>query len=153
LFSLSAFSFFDFDQESLLSSRLNIVVCLIEKKETKVENVAQKQQQNIQQQVAVASETIEPTQSEFQKKVSLFQQQFKIGELFTSSKVVELTEAEAEYVVTCIKHVFPQHILFQVPIFDSFVHSFIRSFLFLCLFSLSYQILSDWLFCNYHNVV
>jgi coatomer protein complex subunit gamma len=84
-----------------------------EKKEMKVENVAQKQQQIIQQQTAVASESETSSQLEFQRKISTFQQQFKIGELFASSKAVELTEAEAEYVVTCVKHIFPQHILFQ----------------------------------------
>ncbi|KAJ3087541.1 Coatomer subunit gamma-2, partial [Quaeritorhiza haematococci] len=36
-----------------------------------------------------------------------------LGKLFKSSKPVELTEAELEYVVTCVKHVFPEHVVFQ----------------------------------------
>jgi coatomer protein complex subunit gamma len=36
-----------------------------------------------------------------------------IGNLFQSSKPVELTESETEYVVHCIKHIFPQHIVLQ----------------------------------------
>ncbi|EKX51930.1 coatomer subunit gammma [Guillardia theta CCMP2712] len=38
------------------------------------------------------------------------------GALFTSSPPVNLTESEAEYVVTCIKHVFPEHIVFHFNI-------------------------------------
>jgi coatomer subunit gamma len=37
-----------------------------------------------------------------------------LGKAFKSSKPVELTESETEYVVACVKHVFPQHIVFQV---------------------------------------
>ncbi|KAJ3055120.1 Coatomer subunit gamma-2 [Rhizophlyctis rosea] len=36
-----------------------------------------------------------------------------LGNLFKSSKPVELTESETEYVVTCVKHVFPEHLVFQ----------------------------------------
>ena len=36
------------------------------------------------------------------------------GPLFKSSRPVELTESETEYVVACIKHVFAQHVVFQV---------------------------------------
>ncbi|TPX31608.1 hypothetical protein SmJEL517_g05105 [Synchytrium microbalum] len=36
-----------------------------------------------------------------------------LGPLFKSSKAVELTEAELEYVVTCIKHVFSEHLVLQ----------------------------------------
>ena len=35
------------------------------------------------------------------------------GPLFKSSAVVKLTEAETEYICTCIKHVFAEHIVFQ----------------------------------------
>jgi len=37
-----------------------------------------------------------------------------LGPLFKSSEPVQLTEAETEYFVRCIKHVFPNHIVFQV---------------------------------------
>jgi len=39
-----------------------------------------------------------------------------LGVLFASSKPVELTESETEYTVSCIKHVFPEHVVFQVRI-------------------------------------
>lgn len=35
------------------------------------------------------------------------------GKVFTSSQPAELTESETEYYVTCIKHVFPEHVVFQ----------------------------------------
>ena len=39
----------------------------------------------------------------------------KLGPLFRSSpKPAELTESETEYVVNCVKHVFKDHIVFQV---------------------------------------
>ena len=37
-----------------------------------------------------------------------------LGTLFKSSKPVELTESETEYMVRCIKHTFAEHIVFQV---------------------------------------
>ncbi|NXY51484.1 COPG2 protein, partial [Ceuthmochares aereus] len=36
-----------------------------------------------------------------------------LGPLFKSSEPVQLTEAETEYFVRCIKHVFTNHIVFQ----------------------------------------
>ena len=39
----------------------------------------------------------------------------KLGPLFRSSpKPTELTESETEYVVNCIKHVYNDHVVFQV---------------------------------------
>lgn len=39
------------------------------------------------------------------------------GEVFKSSaNPVELTESEMEYVVRCIKHIFAEHIVFQVSL-------------------------------------
>jgi coatomer subunit gamma len=38
-----------------------------------------------------------------------------LGPLFRSSNTpLELTESETEYVVRCVKHTFPHHIVFQV---------------------------------------
>lgn len=34
--------------------------------------------------------------------------------LSSSAKPIELTESETEYVVTCVKHIFAEHIVFQV---------------------------------------
>lgn len=36
-----------------------------------------------------------------------------LGPLFKSSRPVELTESETEYVVTCVKHVYKEHVVFQ----------------------------------------
>ncbi|CAG0894487.1 unnamed protein product [Darwinula stevensoni] len=36
-----------------------------------------------------------------------------LGQLFKSSMPTDLTESETEYVVQCIKHVFPQHVVLQ----------------------------------------
>jgi len=36
-----------------------------------------------------------------------------LGKLFKSCTASELTETESEYVVSCIKHIYPQHIVFQ----------------------------------------
>lgn len=36
-----------------------------------------------------------------------------LGPLFKSSDPVQLTEAETEYVVRCIKHTFARHMVFQ----------------------------------------
>lgn len=37
-----------------------------------------------------------------------------LGPLFKSSEPVQLTEAETEYFVRCVKHMFTNHIVFQV---------------------------------------
>lgn len=37
-----------------------------------------------------------------------------LGPLFKSSEPVQLTEAETEYFVRCVKHMFTDHIVFQV---------------------------------------
>lgn len=36
-----------------------------------------------------------------------------LGRLFRSSQPIDLTESETEYTVSCIKHIFPAHIVFQ----------------------------------------
>lgn len=38
----------------------------------------------------------------------------KLGPIFKSSIPVELTESETEYVVSCIKHILQNHVVFQV---------------------------------------
>ena len=38
----------------------------------------------------------------------------KLGPIFKSSSPIELTESETEYVVSCIKHVLQNHVVFQV---------------------------------------
>ncbi|TDH65130.1 uncharacterized protein CCR75_000650 [Bremia lactucae] len=43
----------------------------------------------------------------------------ELGALFCSSKRLELTEAETEYVVSCTKHVFAQHIVLQFKVLNT----------------------------------
>ena len=40
----------------------------------------------------------------------------ELGSIFRSSKLIELTEAETEYVVNCVKHIFPKHVVLQVDL-------------------------------------
>ena len=49
----------------------------------------------------------------FVEKFSAIPEIAQLGPLFKSSQPAELTESETEYVVHCIKHVFPQHLLLQ----------------------------------------
>ncbi|KAI9102708.1 adaptin N terminal region-domain-containing protein [Phlyctochytrium arcticum] len=52
-------------------------------------------------------------QSRFAAEMQKVPELAGLGPLFRSSKAIELTESETEYVVTCIKHVFKEHIVFQ----------------------------------------
>ena len=49
----------------------------------------------------------------FVEKFSAIPEIAQLGPLFKSSQPAQLTESETEYVVNCIKHVFPQHLLLQ----------------------------------------
>ncbi|XP_059080210.1 coatomer subunit gamma-2-like [Tigriopus californicus] len=49
----------------------------------------------------------------FVEKFAAIPQIAQCGPLFRSSQPVELTESETEYVVQCIKHVFPNHVVLQ----------------------------------------
>jgi len=60
-------------------------------------------------QVAPKSET----QEMYAALLASIPQFANFGPLFKSSKPFELTESETEYVVNCVKHVFPEHIVFQ----------------------------------------
>lgn len=53
-------------------------------------------------------------QSLYAKNMSDIPQLAQLGVLFKSSSPVSLTESEEEYQITCIKHVFPHHFVFQV---------------------------------------
>lgn len=55
-------------------------------------------------------------QSLYAKNMSDIPQLAQLGVLFKSSAPVSLTESEEEYQITCIKHVFPQHFVFQVTL-------------------------------------
>ncbi|XP_053108898.1 coatomer subunit gamma-2 [Hemicordylus capensis] len=49
----------------------------------------------------------------FQEQLAAIPEFKNLGPLFKSSEPVQLTEAETEYFVRCIKHVFASHIVFQ----------------------------------------
>ncbi|KAJ8017960.1 Coatomer subunit gamma-2 [Holothuria leucospilota] len=54
-----------------------------------------------------------PTQEIYAEQLAAVPEFAHIGPLFKSSKPVELTESETEYIVRCIKHTFPKHVVFQ----------------------------------------
>lgn len=87
-----------------------------EKKENKAvpDNVAQKQLLSIQQaNAAVSVDVVQQKNEELEAKIEAFQRQFKVGALSHTSKSTDLTEAETEFVVSCVKHFFAKHVLFQ----------------------------------------
>jgi coatomer protein complex subunit gamma len=87
-----------------------------EKKENKAvpDNVAQKQLLSIQQaNAAVSVDVVQQKNEELEAKIEAFQRQFKVGALSHTSKNTDLTEAETEFVVSCVKHFFAKHVLFQ----------------------------------------
>lgn len=49
----------------------------------------------------------------FAKELNAIPELAELGDLFKSSKVVQLVESEAEYSVTCVKHTYTNHIVFQ----------------------------------------
>jgi coatomer protein complex subunit gamma len=54
----------------------------------------------------------------FKEQLSAIPEFAHLGPLFKSSSPVELTEADTEYNVKCIKHTFSHYIVFQVINFD-----------------------------------
>lgn len=62
----------------------------------------------------VTAKSSDNIQEQYRELLASISQFSKLGELFKSSATpVDLTESETEYVVSCVKHVFPQHIVFQ----------------------------------------
>uniref|UniRef100_A0A0P4WGI3 Coatomer subunit gamma n=1 Tax=Scylla olivacea TaxID=85551 RepID=A0A0P4WGI3_SCYOL len=58
-------------------------------------------------------ERVVPTHEKYAEQLSAIPQFANLGPLFKSSTPVELTEAETEYMVRCIKHTFQNHIVLQ----------------------------------------
>lgn len=54
------------------------------------------------------------TQSAYVQQLKEVPEFATYGEALGSSKSVQLTENETEYQVTCVKHIFTEHIVFQV---------------------------------------
>lgn len=79
---------------------------------------------------AVSSTPSLDQQALYAQKLAEVPEFASFGPLFKSTaKPVELTELETEYVVSCIKHVFSHHVVFQVQhlqylyiLFPRFVH-------------------------------
>ncbi|XP_013926575.1 PREDICTED: coatomer subunit gamma-2 [Thamnophis sirtalis] len=64
--------------------------------------------------VANKPEKLAPSRQDiFQEQLAAIPEFKTLGPLFKSSEAVQLTEAETEYFVRCIKHVFSNHIVFQ----------------------------------------
>uniref|UniRef100_A0A8C5RH20 Coatomer subunit gamma n=1 Tax=Laticauda laticaudata TaxID=8630 RepID=A0A8C5RH20_LATLA len=64
--------------------------------------------------VANKPEKVAPSRQDiFQEQLASIPEFKNLGPLFKSSEAVQLTEAETEYFVRCIKHVFSNHIVFQ----------------------------------------
>ncbi|XP_060100449.1 coatomer subunit gamma-2 [Heteronotia binoei] len=64
--------------------------------------------------VASKPEKVAPSRQDiFQEQLAAIPEFKNLGPLFKSSEPVQLTEAETEYFVRCIKHVFLHHIVFQ----------------------------------------
>jgi len=60
------------------------------------------------------SQTTEETQSSYVQQLAQVPELASYGAILNSSKLVPLTENETEYQVSCVKHVYREHIVFQV---------------------------------------
>ncbi|NXA13832.1 COPG2 protein, partial [Sapayoa aenigma] len=64
--------------------------------------------------VSSRPEKVAPSRQDiFQEQLAAIPEFQGLGPLFKSSDPVQLTEAETEYSVGCVKHVFPKHMVFQ----------------------------------------
>ena len=54
------------------------------------------------------------TQSAYIQQLNEVPELAMYGEVLGSSKSAQLTESETEYQVSCVKHIFAEHIVFQV---------------------------------------
>ena len=60
------------------------------------------------------SQSAEETQSSFVQQLAQVPELASYGAILNSSKSAQLTENETEYQVSCVKHVFREHVVFQV---------------------------------------
>ncbi|RLN89963.1 hypothetical protein BBJ28_00006301 [Nothophytophthora sp. Chile5] len=79
-----------------------------------VEDVAEPRADDAEAESSSAQPDATPEPQDVAKELYTIPEFAELGALFRSSKRVELTEAETEYVVSCTKHVFAQHIVLQV---------------------------------------
>ena len=59
-------------------------------------------------------QTTEQTQSSFVQQLAQVPELASYGAIVNSSKPAQLTENETEYQVSCVKHIFREHVVFQV---------------------------------------
>ncbi|KAJ3270041.1 Coatomer subunit gamma-2 [Terramyces sp. JEL0728] len=74
---------------------------------------AEKSELNISGAVPVKEVVEEEAVHDYATAMTEIPQLAQLGRLFKSSAPVQLTEAEEEYVISCIKHVFPEHFVFE----------------------------------------
>lgn len=66
----------------------------------------------------IVAPSAEETQSAYASQLTAVPNFANYGPVINSSaKPIQLTEAETEYVVTCVKHIFKEHVVFQVCAF------------------------------------
>eukprot|EP00054_Salpingoeca_dolichothecata_P036912 m.9153 g.9153 ORF g.9153 m.9153 type:complete len:869 (-) comp7141_c0_seq1:143-2749(-) len=59
------------------------------------------------------SKPVTPARDVYAEQLAAIEEFSSFGPLFKSSRAVDLTERETEYVVQCIKHIFAEHVVFQ----------------------------------------
>jgi coatomer subunit gamma len=61
-----------------------------------------------------APPTAAETQNAYAQQIAEVPELASYGSIFNSTKPAQLTERETEYQVSCVKHIFKEHIVFQV---------------------------------------
>ncbi|KAH9997776.1 adaptin N terminal region-domain-containing protein [Russula compacta] len=68
---------------------------------------------------APPTQTTEETQSSFEQQLAQVPELASYGAVINSSKPAQLTENETEYQVSCVKHIFREHIVFQFNVLNT----------------------------------
>ncbi|KAJ3254341.1 Coatomer subunit gamma-2 [Boothiomyces macroporosus] len=82
-------------------------------RDLKIGKKAEKSELNISGAVPVKESVQEEVVHDYATAMTEIPQLAQLGRLFKSSTPVQLTEAEEEYVISCVKHVFPEHFVFE----------------------------------------
>jgi coatomer subunit gamma len=77
---------------------------------------AKRQREIAQQRAAAAAGDAEAALMVYAEQLQRIPQFAELGKLWSSSKAQQLTEAETEYRVTCVKHIFSEHVVLQFDI-------------------------------------
>lgn len=78
-------------------------------------------------QEAEATHSEELLQQQYVQEISQIEQLAEYGNILHSSKVIELTEKETEFVVTVVKHVFKDHLVLQFNVDNTLVDNELNS--------------------------